>query len=193
MKIFRYIALLAAVVLCGCVGGDDIDLDRSPMAIRLWGDVGYSPNIDYGPRSATRGDAYSTSGIIDAATNISINIGMVRVDEGEASYPGFASNSVIAAKMKEPNPSNSYIRDIDFIDGHMQFFRNQTSSVRFAAWTPWVANDERYAISNTDTATIVKIPITGDSDIMYGNAVTGIKDQGFDVMKFDHALCIYRI
>ena len=201
---FRYIALLSAVVLCGCVGGEDIDTTggRSPMAVRLWADVGYSPNIDYGPRSATRGDSSSTSGIIDAATDVSINIGMVRVDQEEtAYYPGFIKRSnaqgVIKATMKEPDPSNSYIRDIDFNDGYMQFYRDADSKVRFTAWTPWVDGAEGesagYAFTETNTETTVTIPITGDSDIMYANAITGTKNEGFDVMQFDHALCIYRI
>jgi hypothetical protein len=37
------------------------------------------------------------------------------------------------------------------------------------------------------------MPITGDSDIMYGNVTTGSQTDGFNVMQFDHALCIYRI
>ena len=204
MKMFRYIALLSAIVLCGCVGGEDIDTTngRNPLAVRLWADVGYSPNIDYGPRSATRGDSSSTSGIIDAATDVSINIGMVRVDEEEtAYYPGFinrlGAQGIIKATMKEPNPSNSYIRDIDFNDGYMQFYREADRKVRFTAWTPWVDGDEGksagYDFTETDAETTVKIPITGDSDIMYANAITGTKNEGFDVMQFDHALCIYRI
>ena len=66
----KYMALMAVVALWGCVNDHNIDTSkRDPMEVRLWADVGYSPNVEYGPRTASRGNANSTSGIIDPATD----------------------------------------------------------------------------------------------------------------------------
>ena len=82
-RFFRYTALLmtTAMVAVGCL--NDLNFgngERDPRAIRLWADVGYSPNIVYSPNS-TRGGENSTSGIIDAATDTVLTLGMARIDE----------------------------------------------------------------------------------------------------------------
>ena len=90
-SILKYMALFVAVALCSCVKDNDLETSKhNPMEVRLWADVGYSPNVEYGPRSATRGNASSTSGIIDAATDTVIVMGMARIDElYTPSYPAF--------------------------------------------------------------------------------------------------------
>ncbi|MBQ5690167.1 MAG: hypothetical protein IIV24_01605, partial [Alistipes sp.] len=65
-RFLKYISLLAAVALVavGCLNDHGVDADiNDSMRVRLWADVGYSPNIVYSP-SSTRGNANSTSGII---------------------------------------------------------------------------------------------------------------------------------
>ena len=113
----KYMALMAVVALWGCVNDHDLDVSkRNPMEVRLWADVGYSPNVEYGPRVASRGNANSTSGIIDPATDTVITMGMARIDElYSPHYPAFLDcGEPIVAEMGTPNPANSYIRDITF-------------------------------------------------------------------------------
>ena len=197
MKIYlyKYIVVLLAVALCGCLNDHNLET-QSPgsMEVRLWADVGYSPNVSYGPRSATRGNANSTSGVIDPATDTVITMAMVRIDEMYSpAYPAFVNcGEPIMAEMGVPNPANSYIRDITFTSS-AQFFYNTTDYVKYVAWQPWLQGEEGYEYNSSDSATTVRMPITGDSDIMYGNVTTGSQTDGFEVMTFDHALCIYRI
>ncbi len=195
-RFLKYTSLLVAValVVVGCqndhtLGGDS----ENPMRIRLWADVGYSPNIVYSP-SSTRGNADSTSGIIDAATDTVLTMGMARIDEGHSLYyPAFLNcDEPILAELGKPNPGNSYIREIEFKSA-AQFFYNSTDYVKYVAWQPWRPNEEGYEYNSTTTASTVRIPITGDSDILYGNVVTGSQTTGFDMMEFEHALCVYRI
>ena len=191
----KYLVLIAVFALCGCESDHNIGKStRNPMEVRLWADVGYSPNVEYGPRSVTRGNAGSTSGIIDPATDTVIVMGMARIDElYTPSYPAFINcGEPIVAEMGRPNPANSYIRDITFTSS-AQFFYNTTDYVKYVAWQPWLPNEEGYEYNTDNSATTVRMPITGDSDIMYGNVTTGSQSEGFEVMTFDHALCIYRI
>lgn len=191
----KYIALLLVVAFCGCLQGNDIEVSKdNDMRVRLWADVGYSPNVIYQSRVAARGSDSSNSGIIDPATDTVITMAMARIDElYTPSYPGFLNCSEpIMAQMGRPNPANSYIRDITFTSS-AQFFYTTTDYVKYVAWQPWLPEREGYEYHTDSSATTVRMPITGDSDIMYGNVTTGSQSEGFDVMTFDHALCIYRI
>ena len=193
---FKYIlVLVAALATTSCLNDSGVDVPtRDPRAVRLWADVGYTANLVPSTQSATRGTANSTSGIINAATDTVLTLGMARIDEAYSQwFPDFLScGEPIIAEMGRPNPSNSYIRDINFTSSS-QFFYNTTDEVKYAAWQPWRPGEEGYEYQSNTSATTVKIPITGDSDILYGNVVTGTQMDGFDVMKFDHALCVYRI
>ena len=195
-RFLRYISLLAVVALAvsGCLNDRDFggESGRS-MAIKLWADVGYSPNVSYTPLS-TRGNALSTSGIVDAATDTVLTIGMARIDEVYSpSYPAFLDcGEPIIAELSTPNAANSYIRDIEFKSA-AQFFYNTTDHVKYVAWQPWLPGEEGYDYNTSATATTVRMPITGDSDIMFGNVTIGSQDGGFELMTFDHALCVYRI
>jgi hypothetical protein len=73
--------MAVALFAVGCIKESNLGIEsEASMRVRLWADVGYSPNIVYSP-SSTRGNANSTSGIIDAATDTVISIGMARIDE----------------------------------------------------------------------------------------------------------------
>ena len=187
--------LMVVAVATGCLSDSSVDTPtNNPRAVRLWADIGYSPNLVPSTQSATRGNANSTSGIINAATDTVLTLGMARIDESHTiSFPYFLDcGEPILAEMGKPNPSNSYIRDIKFTSSS-QFFYNTTDEVKYVAWQPWKPGEAGYDYATSGSATTVKIPITGDSDILYGNVVTGTQMEGFDVMKFDHALCVYRI
>ena len=194
---FKYKLLLLVAVLVvgatGCQADRDLDTDvNDSMQIRLWADMGRGSGLVTSPTS--RGNADSTSGIIDSATDTVMTIGMARIDEVYSpSYPAFVNcDEPIVAEMGRPNADNSYIRSIEFKSA-AQFFYNTTDYVKYVAWHPWRAGEAGYEYTSDNTATTVRMPITGDSDVMYGNVTTGSKSDGFDVMKFDHALCIYRI
>ena len=190
----KYILLLVvAFAMVSCLSDRDLAVDKSKsMEIRLWADMGYTPGLVVTPSS--RGNANSTSGIIDAATDTILTMGMARIDEVYSPlYPSFEEcGEPIIAEMGLPNPNNSYIREIEFKSA-AQFFYNATDYVKYVAWQPWLPEKEGYEYNTTSSATTVKIPITGDSDILYGNVTTGSQTEGFELMTFDHALCIYRI
>lgn len=191
---WRNIILLTGLIAAtSCVGDNELDtLQPNPKEVRLWAGVGYSPNGIYS--STTRGTALSTSGVVDPATDTILTIGMARIDEVYTpSYPAFLEcGEPILAEMGRPDASNSYLRDITFTSS-AQFFYNTTDMVKYVAWQPWLPEQEGYEYNSDDNATTVQIPITGESDIMFGNVVSGSQDSGFDVMEFDHALCLYRI
>lgn len=189
-----YIIALAALALImpGCINPDINGIDN-PKEIRLWADLGYTPGMSVTPKS-TRGNESSTSGIINASTDAVLPIGMARVDEVYSPYyPGFMSCiGPIEAELGAPDASNSYIRQIEF-KSSAQFFYNTTDYVKYVAWHPWKPSETGYNYNSSESATTVTMPITGDSDIMYGNVTTGSQTDGFDLMTFDHALCVYRI
>ena len=190
-----YIIALAALALImpGCINPDNNGIDN-PKEIKLWADLGYTPGMSVTPKS-TRGNESSTSGIINASTDAVLPIGMARIDEVYSPYyPGFMKCiGPIEAELGAPDASNSYIRQIEF-KSSAQFFHNDVDQVKYVAWHPWRSNEAGYEFNNTsESATTVKMPITGDSDIMYGNVTTGSQTEGFDLMTFDHALCVYRI
>ena len=185
-----YIIALAALVLImpGCINPDINGID-DPKQIKLWADLGSSLSS-----SVTRGNANSTSGIITSTTESTLTIGMARIDEVYSPYyPAFNNcGEPIIAELGMPDASNSYIRPIDFKSA-AQFFYNTTDQVKYVAWYPWNKDEQGYAYNSSESATTVQIPITGDSDILYGNVTTGSQTDGFDLMTFDHALCMYRI
>ena len=181
-----------AMLLVGCVAGGDVDTPKNEnMRIRLWA------GVDRASLSAqdTRGNADSTSGILTPTSNEKLTIGMVRIDELYSNnYPAFVDcgddgkPNPIKAELDFPDPNNSYYRDINFLSSS-QFFYTATDIVKFAAWYPF----ETGVYSSTGEKTTVTFPITGGVDVMYGNVTSGSQTNGFDIMTFDHALCVYRI
>ena len=195
-RVVRYTSLVIsiAILAMSCTKDSDLQVGGSnPREIRLWANLGSSLSVEQMSRT-TRGNASSSSGIVDAATDTLLTIGMARIDEVYSSfYPAFVDcGEPIIAEMGRPNPANSYIRDITFTSA-AQFFYNTTDYVKYVAWQPWRPGEEGYEYSSGSRATTVRIPITGDSDVMYGNVTTGSQTEGFELMEFDHALCVYRI
>ena len=191
---YRIVWVMAlAMALAGCVASGDIDAPKDEnMRIRMWA------GIDKASAGSleTRGNANSTSGIITPTSNEALTIGMVRIDELYSdNYPAFVGcgnngkPNPITARLELPDPNNSYYRDITFLSSS-QFFYTATDIVKFAAWYPF---DETVTYNSTDEETTVTFPVTGEVDVMYGNVTSGSQTNGFDIMTFDHALCVYRI
>ena len=190
---YRTVWIVAlTMLLAGCVASGDVDtLKNENMRIRLWAGIDKaSVSIE-----ESRGNANSTSGILTPTSNEKLTIGMARIDElYSANYPAFidcGSNgrpNPIKAELDFPDPNNSYYRDVNFLSSS-QFFYTATDIVKFAAWYPW----ETGVYSSTAEKTTVTFPITGEVDVMYGNVTSGSQTDGFDIMTFDHALCVYRI
>ena len=199
-RLFKYrnvwvVAL--AMALVGCVSSDDIDAaKRENMKIRLWAGIGKSP----ANTQSVRGNASSTSGILTPSSKEKLRIGMVRIDElYSGNYPAFVgcgndgNPNPIQAELDVPKDGNSGYRDINFISSS-QFFYTATDVVKFAAWYPYGEGVYGSGVYNsTDEKTTITFPVPGDVDVMYGNVVSGTQDDGFEVMTFDHALCVYRI
>ena len=180
-----------AMTFVGCVADGDIDTTPKQNEIRLW--AGIDKASVTAPSS--RGNANSTSGILTPSSNERLRIGMVRIDElYSEDYPAFVncgndgSPNPIMAELDLPDKNNSYYRDINFLSS-AQFFYTATDIVRFAAWYPYDGS----VYESTAEKTTVTLPITGDVDVMYGNVSSGSQTNGFEVMTFDHALCVYRI
>lgn len=125
-RFFKYKLLLLVEVLVvgamGCQSDSNMGVGANDsMQIRLWADMGRGSGLVVSPTS--RGDANSTSGIVDPATDTVLTIGMARIDEVYSpTYPAFLDcGEPIVAEMGRPNPDNSYIRNIDFKSA-AQFF-----------------------------------------------------------------------
>ncbi len=193
--LFKYRTLWVvalAMALMGCVAGEGIDTPNNEnMRIRLWAGIDKAS----ANKQSTRGDANSTSGILTPTSKEKLTIGMVRIDELYSNdYPAFVNcgndgkPNPIMAELDVPDPNNSNYRDINFLSS-AQFFYHATDIVKFAAWYPYETGE----YNSTAEKTTIKFPVTGDVDVMYGNVSTGSQTNGFDIMTFDHALCVYRI
>lgn len=184
------ILVLIAVLSASCVKENTSDIVPTG-AVTLYAGVGSAE-----ARSrATRGTAASDSGILNPSTEKALKIGMVRIDENkDADYPYFLNcGEPVIADLGTPDAGNGYLREIT--PGVAQFFRNATDAIRFAGWYPWAEDYEAlgYKYSSDGNGTSVTLPIDGQTDIMYGRAITGTYGKGFNVMEFEHALCQYRI
>ena len=189
----RYILLaIAALTFTGCLNDNTEEVQNGRYRVKLWGGVPAKSGVTYLNR--TRGNASSDSGIIDAATDRVLDIGLVRIDQTlNPNYPDFLScDEPLRGEMGLPDADNSYIRDISFTE-QAQFFRNETDAIKYAAWYPWDPANPEHIYASSNSATTVTLPIDGATDIMYGKVATGTISKGFDVMQFEHALCIYRI
>lgn len=143
-------------------------------------------------------------GAISSTTNKSFNIGVVRLDEKTEdakteNYPYFTNCQAtpLTATVGTPDASEGNLRQVSGFSTP-QFFKNSQDEVTYAAWYPWPhdpAERTGYDYSTGATGTIITFPIptTGDSDIMYSDVVSGTMQTGFEVMKFNHALSLFRI
>lgn len=135
-----------------------------------------------------KGLSTDDSGVRDYDYSSPLEIALVRVDENASGshYPYFQNTGEpLTAVMSAPN--TSYIRDITF--NSAQYFRNDNDHIRFASWYP--ADSEKATYSTTEGQVTFKID--GATDIMYGSPVDGCKNDGFDGIVFNHALCQFNI
>lgn len=183
---------IAALALVGCHHDDTEGQHSKEYRVRLWGGLAVKQGVTY--LNTSRGDSASDSGIITAATDKTLSIGLVRIDQGvDPYYPDFIScDAPLRGEMSTPNAENSYIRDISFSE-QAQFFRNSTDAIKYAAWYPWDPSNPEHIYTSNSTATTITLPIDGATDIMHGNVATGTMNSGFNLMQFEHSLCIYRI
>ena len=192
-RLVKYILFLAfALSLTACIHDDHGSEAEDAMRVKLWGGLATKSGVTY--LNQTRGDSSSDSGIIDPSTNHSLNIGLVRIDQNiDVGYPDFVScDAPLRGEMGTPDPNNSYLRDISFIE-QSQFFRTTNDAIKYAAWYPWDPTNPQHRYSSNNSATTITLPVDGATDVMYGNVATGTQSSGFNVMYFQHALCIYRI
>lgn len=184
------ILVLIAALSASCVKENTSDIVPNG-AVVLYAGVGSAEERS----KATRGTAASDSGILNPNTDKALTIGMVRIDQHKnEGYPYFLNCSEpITADLGKPDAGNGYLRTIT--PGVAQFFRNNSDAIRFAGWYPWAEDYEAlgYEYASDDNGTSVTLPIDGQTDIMYGRAITGTYSKGFEVMEFGHALCQYRI
>ncbi|MBO5875252.1 MAG: fimbrillin family protein [Alistipes sp.] len=192
-RLGKYILLAVAILsLGGCVRENTEDERNDRFRVMLWGGLPSKSGITH--LNATRGTASSDSGIIDAATDKSLEIGLVRIDQTlDHTYPDFVNcDTPLRGQMGQPDPSNSYIRDISFTE-QAQYFRNTSDAIKYAAWYPWDPSNPEHRYSSNNLRTNITLPIDGATDVMYGNVATGKFGSNFNLMEFQHALCIYRI
>lgn len=146
---------------------------------------------------AGKGSPEGDGGVLDSSYPEELEIALARVDQGYLSYPDFVNCSgPLTATMGIPDQSSSYMREINF--DQAQFFSGTDTEISFAAWYPWPAEDdgslpEGYSYISDSQATKVSIPIDGSTDIMYSTVAKGTQSTGFNVLEFNHALCVYRI
>lgn len=135
------------------------------------------------------------SGIVNSSSDITLPMGLLRIDQNVSTfYPHFVNvPSVLSATMTAPDAGNAYKRSVNF--AVPQFFRNSTDEVSFVGWSPWLTPDSSngYAYSSDNTRTVVTIPVSGHTDILYANPVSVTQDSPVPVMDMQHALCQFKI
>lgn len=206
-KILTRIAALAlAFVATGCLN-DFVDESERSDRVRLWAGISNSSSrgeaeAEKSPVQSTRILRNSNPGLRMPDYDGTLDIGIVRVSAKEDAdrFPDFRdTNEPVLARLGLNNDESDFIRPIEFLS-QAQFFPDATSELRYAAWYPWVDSDDDPTTDDNggryysdEKASQVTLPITGWSDVMYGNVITGSYASGFPVMKFDHALCVFRI
>lgn len=141
-------------------------------------------------------------GKITSATDVEMNIGVLRLDEQTRTDDKYFVNcgaSPLTAIVGKPDPQEGNLRSVtDFSEP--QFFKNPTEKIWYSAWYPWPQgwsseNKQGYDYLSGENGTTITFPIpqTGDTDIMYSNIVEGEMKNGFDVMEFNHALSLFRV
>ncbi len=188
--IYIYILFFtAAALFAGCELLDEPQANNQ-MEVKLFARMGVHLHV----KSATKGAITST-------TDSVLKLGVLRLDT-ENPYFVNCATTPLTASLGQPNSNEGNLRTVTEFSTS-QFFANNESKVTYAAWYPWPVPDGNngleagvptgYAYSTSAENTQVTFPITGDSDIMYSSVVSGTKQSGFDVMQFNHALCMFRI
>lgn len=169
--------MAAASVMLALATSCEREAVDDSFSVKLYASMGKVP---------TKGNASDDSGVRDYDYSGTLDISLVRIDEGKTGYPDFIStaSSPIAAELGTPD--GSYRRSIRF--GTAQFYSNETNRIRFASWYPATGQ-----YSTSATASTVTFNVDGKTDILYGSVVEGSKSTGFEDIAFNHALCQYNI
>ena len=185
--LFVCFALTALFAACERV---EVPALEDSADVKLFARMGVHLSVE----QQTKGD-----GAISSTTNKPFPIGVVRLDEktGDAkteNYPYFTNcqETPLTATVGEPDASEGNLRQVSRFSTP-QFFKNSQDEVTYAAWYPWRAGESGYNYSTGAEGTVITFPIEGDSDIMYSDVVSGTMQTGFEVMKFNHALSLFRI
>ena len=199
------LSLLLTLCVTGCVNNPFGEEDPTSTQVRLWAGIvrgGSKAEVAERPFEYTRSIENTNPGLRDPHYGGSLDIGIVRVSKKEEAdrYPDFRGlGEPVLASLGEVDGGSGNIRPIEFLS-QAQFFPDASSALRYAAWYPWNNSDDdpyiddRGSVYYSDEwSTYVKSDIDGYTDVMYGNMVEGSLTKGFPVMKFDHALCVFRI
>lgn len=173
---------LIALTSVSCVQIDDYG-DTDSNVIRL----------NASTRTATKGSASGTSGVVNQTTDVELPLGLVRIDQNHnVGYPGFTETSEpVTGTLGRPDGSSLALREVEF--DHAEFYRNATSLVSFASFSPWHPELPGYSYETNALGSKVYIPIDGQTDILYGSITTGAKDRPFNTIQYNHALSQYNI
>lgn len=191
MKMKNIIPLLSCLVLFSSCVKDTLESEVYSDRVHLYANM--PPVLKPISYPAVKGGPDSDSGVRNPDYNGSLNIALARVDQNYLEYPSFINCEPLPATMGAPVQNSDNIREITFRNA--QFYDND-NEISFAAWYPWPADGtigEGYGFESGPEQTVVTVPIDGQTDIMYSTVASGNRSQGFNMLYFNHALCVYRV
>ena len=197
-----YLLIIIGAILAGCEK-DETPGGINAREVRLFANMG----VHISSLEQTKA---IVNGVVGNSTDKALSIGIVRLDEsvhkycwpyfrkenGDTDSDGFTDESLtpLTAELGIPDNDEGSIRIVsNFKNGSNdapQFFMNSQDSVSYAAWYP---SSGTFNSTNEKTTVTFNIPAEGNMDIMYAEPVAGMMGTGFDVMKFNHALSLFRI
>jgi len=179
-KISKYIFLVLCIALAACDRIEEPD-EFDAMQVKLFARVGAHLDV-----AQTKGGTSSEG----------YEIGIVRIDHNGSNYtPSFKNCELMTANLDVPAEGNlRLVSGFKRVTGTglvetPQFFKNSEAKITYSAWYPYSSGN----FESNDAETKITFQITGDTDILYSNPVTGNKATGFEVMQFHHALPLFRI
>lgn len=188
-----YLLIIIGAILAGCEK-DETPGGINAREVRLFANMGV--HISSLEQTKT-----IVNGVVGNSTNEALSIGIVRMDESvhEGCWPYFRSETEgslvpLTAELGIPDNDEGSIRIVsNFKDGSddaPQFFMNSQDSIKYTAWYP---GNGTFSSTEEKSTVTFNIPVEGNMDIMYAEPVVGKMGSGFDVMKFNHALSLFRI
>ncbi len=197
--------LVLALCATGCMNDPFGENEPTSQEVKLWAGITRdqaSRAEGVAPLEYTRTVENTNPGLRNPGFDGTLDIGIVRMSKKEDAdrYPDFrAMGEPVLAQLGAVDGGSGNIRPIEFLS-QAQFFPDASSQLRYAAWYPWknsdddpYVDDEGSVYYSDELATYVTSEITGSKDVMYGNVIEGSLESGFPVMRFDHALCVFRI
>lgn len=187
--IHMVLAVFCAISFIGCVE-DELSPDtNSDRVVNL---VSYVPS----PIVATKAtDIDYIYDYFEPTGNLEFSF--IRWDEGNVSSDPSDDeyvNNVLSAKLGDPVPSDNWKRYVNF--NTIQYFNADNSKeCGFAGCYPpvtdenWVKTDGKFITSDRKMI----YDIDGKTDVMVSDFKKGSYNTGIDPIKFNHALCLYKI